>query len=84
MKNKTRYPGGVSGTGQDIMKQTETDIPYLPNGRIRYIRDFLKDIHGHMENEQNVIPAPNCENDLEIMDIVLQMGLTIQQLKIIN
>lgn len=73
-----------SGLSTSILENVDTDLRYLPSGRIMWLRDFLNRIGGRIICEYQLMQPRNCSNEKAIMDIVSQKQYSPEKMHSIN
>ena len=73
-----------SGIAESIYVDTKTNLPHLPMGRTKWLREFSAKIDGSLHCEEITIPPSNCENEYAIMDLILGLNLGEKEIVDIN
>lgn len=73
-----------SGLAQSIYIDTNTKLPHLPDGRTKWLREFLAKLDGSLICEEVTVPPSNCANEHAIMDLVLKLNLREKEIVAIN
>ena len=73
-----------AGTSRSILLDTSTQLPHVPSTWWMEVSKFLKHIGGKIILEEDTIPHQNVTEDIAIMDIILNLGISPQEIMTIN